>query len=85
MMHKCERVLRNELPQIATPQRSGLSVDLRLYLRGWDHTLHTMQFLNPDGSLYGEGMVTNDPHGLTWLLGIAVDLGTDLAPARRTG
>lgn len=83
--YKVERQLRAAFPDAVKPQRSGASVDVRLYFRE-----------KPDGSLWGglallgddgriiDNMPLADPPSLPWLLGIACEIGFEAAPRVRT-
>lgn len=83
--YKVERQLRAAFPDAMKPQRSGTSVDVRLYFRE-----------KPDGALWGglallgedgriiDNMPLADPPSLPWLLGIACELGFEAAPRVRT-
>jgi len=83
--YKVERQLRAAFPSTLKPQRSGASVDVRLYFRE-----------KPDGSLWGglallddrgeiaENMPLDSPGALPWLLGVLCDLGFEAAPRKRT-
>lgn len=83
--YKVERQLRVMFPRVVKPQRSGVSVDLRLYFRE-----------KPDGDLWGglallneggeiaENMPLADKPSLPWLLGVLCELGFEAAPRLRT-
>ena len=83
--YKVERQLRATFPAALKPQRSGASIDVRVYFRE-----------KPDGSLWGglallgndgrvvENMPLADPPSLPWLLNVMCELGFDAAPRVRT-
>ena len=83
--YKVERQLRSIFPTALRRQRSGASIDVRVYFRE-----------KPDGSLWGglallgddgrviENMPLADPPSVPWLLNLMCELGFDAAPHVRT-
>jgi hypothetical protein len=83
--YKVERQLRERFPDAVKPQRSGVSVDVRVYFRE-----------KPDGSLWGGlalldddghimvNMPLADPESTPWLLNVMCEIGFDAAPRLRT-
>lgn len=83
--YKVERQLRERFADVVRPQRSGASIDVRVYFRE-----------KPDGSLWGglvllgedgrveENMPLADPPSIPWLLNVMCELGFDAAPRLRT-
>lgn len=83
--YKVERQLRAMFSTALKPQRSGASIDVRVYFRE-----------KPDGSLWGglallgddgrvvENMPLADPPSLPWLLNVMCELGFAAAPRVRT-
>ena len=83
--YKVERQLRAALPQALKAQRSGASVDLRLYFREKpDESLWGgLALLDEDGRII-DNMPLADPPSLPWLLGVMCELGFEAAPRVRT-
>jgi putative transcriptional regulator len=84
--YKVERQLRETFPKVAKPQRSGVSVDLRVYFREkpsgdlWGG----LALLNEDGEI-AENMPLDSKEGLQWILEhVLCEIGFDAAPEMRT-
>lgn len=84
--YKVERQLREAFPRAQKPQRSGVSVDLRVYFREKPNgdLWGGLALLDPNGRIL-ENMPLDSPEGLRWLLSdVLCDVGFAAAPADRT-
>jgi len=83
--YKVERQVRERFPEAMKAQRSGVSVDLRLYFR--EKSGHArwggLALLAPDGTII-ENMPLADEASLPWLLEVICELGFEAAPQHRT-
>lgn len=83
--YKVERQLRDTFPRARKPQRSGVSVDVRLYFREkpTGELWGGLAVLDEDGKIL-ENMPLDSPAGLRWLLAdVLCDVGFAAAPSDR--
>jgi hypothetical protein len=83
--YKVERQLREAFERALKAQRSGASVDVRVYFREkpGGELWGGLALLGEDGRII-DNMPLADPPSLPWLLGVMCELGFEAAPRVRT-
>lgn len=83
--YKVERQLRDAFDGALKAQRSGASVDVRVYFREkpGGELWGGLALLGEDGRII-DNMPLADPPSLPWLLGVMCELGFEAAPRVRT-